>query len=114
MPYADPAKKREYMKRYNPVYYEATKEPRKTVSKNTDKKRALREKKTEYVKEAFGSYCPTCGSESVIISVDENYSPLKKAIADHSWTQINLMIRNNILFLTCADCRKYGPPSENH
>jgi len=114
MPYSDPEKKREYMKRYNPKYYDATKEPRKTVSKNTGKKRVLRETKTLFIKESLGNSCITCGDERVSIYVAEQYSPLQKAVADHSWIQINLFLRNGVFSLICSDCRKYGPPSENH
>jgi len=114
MPYSDPAKKREYMKRYNPKYYESTKENRKTVSKNTGKKRVLRETKTNFIKETLGFYCATCGAEDASIKIAESYSPLPKAIADHSWIQINLMLMNDVFSLSCADCRKYGAPSDNH
>jgi hypothetical protein len=114
MPYSDPAKKREYMKRYNPKYYEETKEPRKTVSKNTGKKRILREEKTLHIKKELGNSCFTCGEQQCSIVVAEAFSPLPKAIADHSWIQINLLLQNEVFSLTCSDCRKYGPPSENH
>jgi len=114
MPYADPEKKREYMKRYNPKYYESTKEPRKTVSKNTGKKRVLREEKTAFITETLGSVCATCRDEEASIMVAENYSPLPKAIADHSWIHINLMLMNGVFSLICSDCRKYGAPSDNH
>ena len=47
MPYSDPEKKREYMKKYNPKYYSENREP--LIKKNINRKKTLRDKKREHI-----------------------------------------------------------------
>lgn len=115
MPYKDPEKKREYMKKYNKEWYGENKESYNLISKNTSRKRDLRNNKRNFLMDSLGNFCPSCGGESVgniklhIISD----APLGKPIADHSWPQIKIMLANRKVSLICTACKCKGTPEEN-
>jgi hypothetical protein len=119
MPYSDPEKKREYMKRYNPSYYEANRDTRNLVTKNTTRKKSLRENKMEYVIECIGINCYYCGAESdgeikISLEIDPSYKPLPKSLTDHSWNQIKIMSNSGVIKNICSVCKKIGTPEESH
>ena len=119
MPYSNPEKKREYMRKYNPKYYEKNKERHNLVERNVENKSRLREAKTEYIFNYFGNICPHCsgveeGETKITIEVNPRFKPLSKAIAEHTWDEIKLMVMNEVLSLSCSLCKKYGAPAENH
>jgi len=119
MPYSDPEKKREYMKRYNPSYYEANRDARNLVSKNINRKKSLREMKMDFIMQSIGRSCYHCGAEpsheiKMSIDIEPNYRPLPKTLNDHSWNQIKIMVNNNVIKTICSICKKIGTPEESH
>ena len=60
MPYSDPDKKKQYQDAYNKKYYQDYKNSKNLVSKATNSKTLLRQKKKDYLIKQLGSKCPTC------------------------------------------------------
>ena len=119
MPYSDPEKKREYMKRYNPTYYESNRDTRNLISNNTNRKKSLRARKIYFIMESIGSECYYCGAEpspdiKMSLEIAPNYRPLPKSINDHSWNQIKMMCNNGVIKRICSICKKIGTPEESH
>ncbi len=63
MPYADPEKKRQYMKEYNKKWYADNRETRNLVGKAVDNKRNLRLEKKKWLFSRLGGCCERCGLE---------------------------------------------------
>ena len=61
MPYADPEKKRQYMKKYNQKWYTANKDTRGLVDRAVDRKKSLRMKKRAWLLDALNSKCVVTG-----------------------------------------------------
>ena len=116
MPYADPEKKREYMKKYNREWYAENKEPRNLIQRNIDRKRDLRSNKSRFILETLGEYCPACGGTETgdikLHIVAETTSG--KSLGDYSWPQLKLLLGNGKISLICSTCKYIGKPEENH
>jgi len=115
MPYSDPEKKREYMKKYNPKYYSDNREP--LIKKNTSRKKDLRERKREHILKRFDDCCPHCGTTAthpiklyIEYTMDE---PPKKSPFDLPWTHIDLLLNNNYLEVQCSTCKYRGKPADH-
>ena len=61
MPYADPEKKRQYMKKYNQKWYTANKDTRGLVDRAVDRKKSLRMNKRAWHHDALNSKCLVTG-----------------------------------------------------
>lgn len=108
MPYSDPARKKEYMKKYNPKYYKGNTD--RIITKNTKRKADLRKKKKDYLLSSVDYSCPHCLSQEELVvrySVDSN-------LYDLSWMQIKLALFNGLIDVRCKTCKKQGAPEENH
>ncbi len=108
MPYSDPAKKKEYMKKYNPKYYKGN--TSRLITKNTKRKADLRKKKKDYLLSSVDYSCPHCLTQeglTIRYSVDSN-------LYDLSWMQIKLALVNGLIDIRCNTCKKQGAPEENH
>ena len=118
MPYADPEKKRAYMKKYNREWYVENKEPRSLVERNVNRKRNLRSSKTQFIVESLGAYCPACGATEggeIKIHINSQGNALKgKPISDLSWPQLKILLGNGLLSLICSTCKYKGKPEDNH
>jgi len=119
MPYSDPEQKRQYMKRYNPSYYEANRDTHNLVTKNITRKKSLRDTKMDYIIECIGINCYYCGAESdgeikISLEIDPSYKPLPKSLTDHSWNQIKIMSNSGVIKNICSVCKKIGTPEESH
>ena len=118
MPYADPEKKRAYMKKYNREWYSENKEPRKLVERNVNRKRNLRSAKIEHIVQSLGEYCPACGateSGEIKLHIIGKDGALKgKPISDLSWPQVRMLLGNGVLSLICSVCKYKGKPEDSH
>ncbi len=115
MPYSDPEKKREYMKKYNPKYYSENREP--LIKKNINRKKSLRDKKREHILMRFDNCCPHCGNMAIHpIKLYIEYrmeEPPTKSVFDLSWPQIELLLNNHYLDVTCSTCKYRGKPADH-
>jgi len=108
MPYSDPEKKKEYMKKYNPNYYKGN--TKRIIAKNTKRKTELRKKKRDFLLSSVDYSCPHCQSEEKIIIRYRGEGNLY----DLSWRQIKLALSNGFIDIHCETCHKKGKPEENH
>ena len=118
MPYADPEKKRAYMKKYNREWYSENKESRTLVERNVNRKRNLRSAKVEHIIESLGAYCPSCGGDEsgeVKLHIVGRGDVLKgNPVSDLSWPQVRLSLGNGVLTLICSVCKYKGKPEDSH
>jgi hypothetical protein len=108
MPYSDPERKKEYMKKYNPLYYKGN--TNRIITKNTKRKADLRKKKKDYLLSSVDNSCPHCLSQEELLiryAMDSN-------LYDLSWSQVKLALMNNLIDIRCKTCKKQGAPEENH
>lgn len=108
MPYSDPERKKEYMKKYNPKYYKGN--TKQIITKNTKRKTELRKKKKDFLLSSVDYSCPHCQSEEKIIVRYRGDGNLY----DLSWRQIKLALSNGLIDIHCETCHKKGKPEENH
>ena len=109
MPYADPEKKRQYMKEYNKKWYADNRETRNLVGKAVDNKRNLRLEKKKWLMSRLGGGCERCGLEDEEIldvhHTDPSYKDNRhKQITDYSWTA--LLNKAHTLALLCSNCHR--------
>ena len=111
MPYSDPAKKKAYQDAYNKQYYETYKVAKNLVSKATNSKTALRQKKRLWLIHKLGNHCESCGiRESDVLQVKTtDKTPVQKwndsyykSIYDYSWD--NLETLHPSLKIICEVC----------
>ena len=108
MPYSDPDRKKEYMKKYNPKYYKGN--TSRLITKNTKRKADLRKKKKDFLLSSVEYSCPYCLSQEDLIirySVESN-------LYDLSWRQIKLALVNDMIDIRCKVCKEQGTPEEHH
>lgn len=108
MPYSDPEKKREYMKAYNPKYYDGNK--KRVIPRNTKRKTDLRKEKKEYVLGSVSHSCPHCFSTEPLII---RYTRAGN-LYDLSWKQLKLALANGLVDIHCETCHSKGKPADNH
>lgn len=108
MPYSDPERKKEYMKKYNPTYYKGN--TKRIIVKNTKRKTELRKNKKDFLLSSVDYSCPHCQSEEKIIIRYKGDANLY----DLSWRQIKLALSNGLIDIHCETCHKKGKPEENH
>ena len=111
MPYADPEKKRQYMKKYNHKWYSANKDTRGLVDRAVDRKKSLRMKKRAWLVDALNSKCVNTG-ETDPSKLEVHLKDLEKrarwggdsgvtdnagnakAIYDYSWAELQNHLPN--------------------
>lgn len=108
MPYSDPERKKEYMKKYNPTYYKGN--TKRIITKNTKRKADLRKKKKDFLLSSVDYTCPHCQSDEELII---RYSHAGN-LYDLSWKQIQLALSNGLVDIHCRTCHEKGKPEENH
>lgn len=108
MPYSDPERKKEYMKKYNPTYYKGN--TKRIITKNTKRKADLRKKKKDYLLSSVDYVCPHCQSDEELII---RYSHAGN-LYDLAWKQIQLAHSNGLIDIHCRTCHEKGKPEENH
>ena len=107
MPYADPEKKKQYMKSYNKQWYVNNKEPRNLVRKAVNNKRNLRLQKKLWLMARLGGACERCGTDEIEVlevhHTDPSYKDNRhKQITDYSWDA--LLGKAHTLQLLCSIC----------
>ena len=76
MPYADPEKKRQYMKEYNKKWYAENREPRNLVGKAVNNKRNLRLEKKNWLMTRLGGVCERCAVDDPESIRCSSYRPI--------------------------------------
>ncbi len=109
MPYADPEKKKQYMKEYNKVWYRQNKEPKNLVGKAVANKRSLRLEKKQWLLNRLGGVCERCPvDDPEVLDVhhtDPSYKDNRhKQITDYSWDA--LLNKAHTLQLLCSNCHR--------
>ena len=109
MPYADPAKKKQYMAAYNKKWYADNKGPRNLVGKAVNNKRNLRLQKKRWLMARLGSVCERCGTDEIeVLDVHHTAPSYKenrhKQITDYSWDA--LLTKAHTLQLLCSNCHR--------
>ena len=108
MPYSDPERKKEYMKKYNTKYYKGN--TKRIVLTNTKRKKTLRQQKKDFILSSVNYSCPHCLGDGVLtvrFAGDGN-------LYDFSWQQIKLSLTNGLIDIYCSTCHKIGKPEDNH
>tara|TARA_R110001606_G_scaffold383058_3_gene545176 strand:+ start:1858 stop:2304 length:447 start_codon:yes stop_codon:yes gene_type:complete len=117
MPYSDPDKKKQYQDAYNKKYYQDYKNSKNLVSKATNSKTLLRQKKKDYLIKQLGSKCPTCEiRDSTVLLIkstpqtfirkwgDASY----KSLYDYSWGDLETIWPT--LKIVCHVCSEKSKP----
>ena len=109
MPYADPEKKKQYMKAYNKQWYANNKGPRNLVGKAVNNKRNLRLQKKRWLFARMGGACERCGADEIEVldvhHTDPSYKESRqKQITDYSWDA--LLGKAHTLQLLCSNCHR--------
>ena len=109
MPYADPEKKRQYMKEYNQKWYLENRESKNLVGKAVNNKRNLRLEKKQWLLSRLGGCCEKCGTEDEEIldihHTDPAYKESRdKQTTDYSWNA--LLNKAHTLQLLCSNCHR--------
>ena len=102
MPYAEPAKKQEYMARYNSEYYESKRDviiPRVNINKNK-----LRQDKKEWSLQSTSGHCYYCpqNNPAYLLVRSLNRVLLPTPVCDQSWD--TLKTHTDQLEIICTVC----------